>query len=74
MQQVKNGLQNTHMYFLQSFCLESYPLPFQTVSTSYLRRVLVPEIKMLTILFPACSISSFSYFKTFLEYLRVQNT
>lgn len=48
---------------------------FQTVSTSYLRRVLVPEIKMLTILFPPCSISRFLYFKTFLEYLRViQNT
>lgn len=46
-------------------CLESYLLPFQIVSTSYLRRVLVLEIKIFKIPFHACSISWFLHFKTF---------
>ena len=54
-----NELQNTLMYFSCSASALS-PIPCLFRLSSYSRRVLVPEIKMLKILFSACSLNFYS--------------
>ena len=51
---MKNGLQNAHVYFFGSLLLQVLTSALQIISTSYVRIVLVLEIKMFKIPFPTC--------------------